>query len=195
MTNIILETIVNRRSTRKFTETTPEKEALELVVKAGRYAPSGGNSQSCHFVVITNREVLDSLKAAVKHEFSLMTSDENTYKSIANSIRLSKKGTYDFIYNAPVLIIVTNKKGYGNAMADSSCALMNMMLAADSIGLGSCWINQLHWLDDNEAVRDLLLKLKINEDETVCGALALGYPSVDKAAPLERTGNQVDYIE
>ena len=195
MENIVLDTIINRRSTRKFLAEAPAKELIEQVVEAGRYAPSGGNSQSCHFIVIKNAEVLKELKELVKAEFAKMESTEGMYKSIQNSIRLSKKGTYDFIYNAPVLIIVANKKEYGNAMADSSCALMNMMLTAEYAGLGSCWINQLHWLDENEAVRAKLIELGLKEDETVCGSLSVGTPSAAKAAPLERTGNPVDYID
>lgn len=191
--NEVLKTIINRRSTRKFLPEIPEN--LNEVIEAGRYAPSGGNSQSCHFIVIKNAEVLNELKELVKAEFAKMESTEGMYKSIQNSIRLSKKGTYDFTYNAPVLIIVANKKGYGNAMADSSCALMNMMLAADSVGLGSCWINQLHWLDENEAVRAKLIELGLAEDETVCGSLSVGKPMIPAAAPLERTGNPVTYIE
>lgn len=62
-----------------------------------------------------------------------------------------------FHYNAPVFIAVANKKGYGNAMADSACALENMMIAANALDIGSCWINQLHWLDENERVREFMM--------------------------------------
>ena len=195
MENKIMETIVARRSTRKYLPEVPAWEKIEEVIKAGRYAPSGGNSQSCHFICIANGEVLEELKEIVKTAFAGMEYDENTYKSIQNSIRLSKKGTYDFIYKAPVLIVVANKIGYGNAMADSSCALMNMMLAAESVGLGSCWINQLHWLDENPIVREKLYALGMKEDETVCGALSLGIPAIPAQPSLERTGNPVDYIK
>ena len=49
-----------------------------------------------------------------------------------------------FHYGAPVYIVTANKMGYGNAMADSACALENMMIAANALDLGSCWINQFH---------------------------------------------------
>ncbi len=69
--------------------------------------------------------------------------------------------------------MAANQKEYGNAMADCSVALENMMLAAVSLDIGSCWINQLHWLDDNKYVREYMLKLGLSKDETICGDLHL----------------------
>ena len=53
--------IQTRRSTRKYAEKPVEKELVEKVIEAGRYAPSGGNSQTTHFIAITNHEGLDEL--------------------------------------------------------------------------------------------------------------------------------------
>ena len=52
----ILEFIKSRRSTRKFTDKEIEAEKLNQILEAGRYAPSGGNSQSTHFLVIQNNK-------------------------------------------------------------------------------------------------------------------------------------------
>lgn len=57
----MLDFIKSRRSTRKFKNEMVPEELVEQVVEAGRYAPSGGNSQSTHFIVIENKEVLDKL--------------------------------------------------------------------------------------------------------------------------------------
>ncbi|MBQ2099835.1 MAG: nitroreductase family protein [Lachnospiraceae bacterium] len=54
-------------------------------------------------------------------------------------------------------------------------ALENMMIAANALDLGSCWINQLHWLDENEVIRQFLYQYGLEEYETVTGALSLGY--------------------
>lgn len=192
-----LEAIKTRRSTRKFSPKLPEKELIETVIEAGRYAPSGGNNQTTHFLVITASEILKEILWVVQTAFAKMEIQENMYSSLKNSINASKRGNYDFLYNAPVLIVTANKKGYGNAMADSSCALENMMIAANALDLGSCWINQLHWLDEDEAVREYLLGLGLAEDETVTGGLALGYPAdgLPNRVPLPRTGNPVTWAE
>lgn len=162
----MLNFMKSRRSTRKFRDNPVEEEKLAQVVEAGCYAPSGGNNQSWHFVVIQKKEVLVKLAELVQHAFCEMDYDETTYASLVNSIRLSKKGGYVFHYGAPVLIVVTNKKGYGNAMADSACALENMMLMANALDLGSCWINQLHWLDENSCIRTYLKQFDVTDGET-----------------------------
>lgn len=191
-----LEAVLTRRSTRKYAAAVPEKELIEKVIEAGRYAPSGGNSQTTHFLVITDPDVLKELAWIVQTAFAKMEIQENTYASLKNSINASRRGNYIFHYNTPVLIVTANKKGYGNAMADSACALENMMIAANALDLGSCWINQLHWLDEDEAVREYLYGLGLAEDETVTGALALGYAAdgLPNRTALPRTGNPVTWI-
>lgn len=191
-----LEAVLTRRSTRKYAAAVPEKELIEKVIEAGRYAPSGGNSQTTHFLVITDPDVLKELAWIVQTAFAKMEIQENTYASLKNSINASRRGGYVFHYNTPVLIVTANKKDYGNAMADSACALENMMVAANALDLGSCWINQLHWLDEDEAVREYLYGLGLAEDEIVTGALALGYAAEGQPnrTALPRTGNPVTWI-
>ena len=190
------EAILTRRSTRKYKDTALSKELIEKVIEAGRYAPSGSNSQSTYFIVITDKSVLAELTELVKQAFAGMEVKEDTYVSLKNSINAAKSGNYMFYYNAPVLIVTANRKGYGNAIADSACALENMMIAANALDLGSCWINQLHWLDENDAVRGFLLEKGLKEDETITGGLILGYPDsgLPNRTPLERKGNPVTWI-
>ncbi|MCD8089705.1 MAG: nitroreductase [Clostridiales bacterium] len=190
----IKEIIMNRRSVRKFNDKPLEDDKLSAVVEAGRWAPTGGNCQSIHFLVITNKEVLESLRIRVKTAFSEMELFDNQYLSIQNSIKQSKAGSYVYDYNAPVLIVVSNRRDYPNAMADCACALQNMMLTAESLGIGSCWINQLHWLDENKSVREYLESLGLGQDETICGSVALG--SYEGTYPRKpRTGMKTDYIK
>ena len=191
-----LEAILTRRSTRRLKSELPKKELIEQVIEAGRCAPSGGNSQSTHFVVITKDEVLARLAELVQAEFAKMELRDDLYGSLKYSISAAKKGGYVFHYNAPLLIVTANKKEYGNALADSACALENMMIAANALGLGACWINQLHWLDENAVVREYLETIGIPAEETVTGGLILGYPAEDMQAkePVKRTGNPVTWI-
>lgn len=195
----MLEYIKSRRSTRRFKHTSVEKEKLEQVLEAGRYAPSGGNSQSTHFIVVENQEVLGELAELVQQEFAAMEETPGMYKSIVNSIRSSKKGGYVFHYAAPVLVVLANQKDYGNNIADCSCALENMMLMANALDLGSCWINQLKWLNENPVLLPYMQKLGLKENERVYGAMALGYADTETGLPvrepLKRTGNEVTFVE
>ena len=192
-----LEAILTRRSIRKYTGEIPDKYLIEKVIEAGRYAPSGSNSQNTHFIVFAEKHILTAIADLVKEEFSKMEADQDTYVSLKHSISASKNGDYIFHYNAPVFIVVANKKGYGNAMADSACALENMMIAANALDLGSCWINQLHWLDDNMAIRSFMRPYGLDDNETITGGLILGYADtgLPNRTPLIRTGNPVTWVE
>ena len=103
-----------------------------------------------------------------------------------------------FHYHAPALIIAANKKDYGNNMADTACALENMMLMANALDLGSCWINQLRWLNEDPALLAYERELGLAEDERVYGAVAVGFADtpdgLPERTPLPRTGNRVEYI-
>lgn len=191
-----LEAIFTRRSTRKMSPEVPSEELIRKVVEAGRCAPSGSNSQTTHFIVITDQKVLAELAALVQEAFAGMEAGPDTYVSLRNSIMASKRGKYAFHYNAPVLIVTANRIGYGNAMADSACALENMMVAANALDLGSCWINQLHWLTDHEAIHAYMTRLGLKENETVTGGLILGYGAggAPVRGELKRTGNPVTWI-
>lgn len=187
-----IECISTRRSHRRFLPEALPRELLEQIVEAGRCAPSGGNSQTCHFIVITDPTVLDRLAELVQLAFAPMEVTEGMYRSLAHSITASKRGDYVFHYHAPALIIVANRQGYGNAMADSACALQNMMLAANELELGSCWINQLHWLDGysgvtgrHPALDECLHGLGLGADETICGALSVGYVEKVNREPMQ----------
>ena len=192
-----LEAIFTRRSTRKMKPELPPRKLIETVIEAGRAAPSGGNSQTTHFIVITKPDVLSELAELAQAEFAKMEVGPDTYRSLRNSINASKQGNYVFHYRAPVLIVTANRKQYGNAMADSACALENMMIAANALDLGACWINQLHWLTENEAVRTYMAALGLAEDETITGGLILGYgfDGSPVRSEAKRTGNPVTWIE
>ncbi|MBQ0064521.1 MAG: nitroreductase [Firmicutes bacterium] len=193
-----LEIIKTRRSTRKFKPNAIESEDLNQIIEAGRYAPSGGNSQTSHFIVIQNKEVLDQLAQLVCQEFAKMEIVEGMYKSMASSIYQSKNGNYRFHYNAPCLIVMFNQESYSNNIADVSCCLENMMIMASAKDLGSVWINQLKWLNENPVIVDYLSQFGVEKGEKVYGALALGYPDTEDGkpnrTPLPRTGNKVTFV-
>ena len=193
-----LELITTRRSTRSFKDIPLEREKLDQILEAGRHAPSGGNNQYTHFLVLQDRAVLSELARLVKQEFSQMEPTPGMYKSMVNTIVNSRKEQYFFHYNAPVLIVTANRADYTNNIADCACALENMMLMANALDLGSCWINQLKWLNENEVVMPYLRKLGLEDGERPYGAVAIGYPNTESGlpnrTPLKRTGNRVTIV-
>lgn len=195
----VFSCIATRHSTRKFKEEPVPQEVLDKVIEAGRQAPSGKHKNQSRFIVIRKKEVLQELIALVQQEFAKMEVTPENDDNFGGAIRAAKKGGYAFMYNAPVLIVVANKRDYGNRYADVSCAMQNMMLAANALDLGSCWINQLRWLQDNPVLRAYLQKLGMAEDEEVCASLSIGYPDTPDGLPGRRvmpvTGNPVVYID
>ena len=192
------QAITTRRSTRNYRPDAVEPEKLEKVIDAGRRAPSGGNNQTNHFFVVSDREVLRRLADLTQEAFAKMEITEDTYASLKHSIVMSQRGGYVFCYNAPVLIIVANRKEYGNNMADCACAIENMMLEANDLKLGSCWINQLKWLNEEPSLLEYMRELGMKEDERVYGSVVIGYAATENGlpnrAPMRFKGNEVTYI-
>ncbi len=198
MNEELLELIATRHSTRKFKSEMVAQELLDKVIEAGRRAPSGKSKNQNHFLVIRDAAVLDKLVQLVQAEFAKMEITPENEANIGGAIKMSKKGSYVFKYNAPVLIVVANKKNYGNNMADACAAMENMLLAANALDLGACWINQLRWLQDNPVLLDYLYALGMKEDEWVFGSISLGYPDMPDGLPnrniVNIKGNAVTYI-
>ncbi len=192
-----IEAILTRRSSRNFLPDPVDPEKLDVNLDAARQAPSGGNNQTNHFFVIRNREVLQTLIRMTETAFSEMESDANTYASLKHSIAASKKGGYVFCYNAPLLIVVANRRDYGNNLADCACAIENMMVAANALDLGSCWINQLRWLNEDPRLVAYLRSLGMKEDERVYGAVIIGYCAggLPNRSRTPQKGNEITWID
>lgn len=173
--NEVLQTIKARRSVRSYTEQQVSEEDLNLILEAACHAPSGMNYQTWHFTAIRNAELLEQLNEKIKGAFA--KSDDP---------RLQERGhsqTYCCYYHAPTLIIVSNEPTQWWAGMDCACALQNIFLAAKSLGIGSCWINQLGQTCDDPDVRAFLTELGIPENHRVYGCAALGYQPAD--APMK----------
>lgn len=166
-TNEVLETIKARRSVRAYLEQPVPEDDLKAILEAATYAPSGMHYESWHFTAIQNAEKLTELNNRIKGAFA--KSDEP---------RLQERGrseTYCCYYHAPALIIVSNEPTQWWAGMDCACAIENMFLAAKSLGIGSCWINQLGTTCDDPEVRKFITSLGVPENHKVYGCVALGY--------------------
>ena len=193
--NEVIENIFSRRSIRKYLKEQITDEDLSIILKAGKYAPSGGNSQTWQFTVIQNKEKLSELNKYVRAAFEKLEVDENTYKSIRSGKVVAKNEAYSFYYKAPTLIIVSNERDYGNAMADSACAIENMLLASNALNLGSCYINQITWFGDDKDLRNLLTEIGVPESHKICGSIIVGYGDGDRPIAAKRRENTVTIIK
>lgn len=192
--NEVLNNIITRRSIRSYTPEQITDEQLGLILETAKYAPSGGNNQTWLFTVVQNSGVLESLNSLVRASLERLGVDENTYISKVRSKNAAKNPGYSFYYNAPTLIIASNLREYSNAFADCAAAIENMLLAAHSLSLGACWINQLTWFGEEPDIRKSLHELGIPDGHIVCGAAAVGYAAVREPKATARRENTVKII-
>ena len=185
--NEVLDCIRARRSTSQFQERQIKQEQLETLLEAAIWAPSGGNSQSWLFTAIQNMDVLAKINELVRKGFQKWIPDDD-YPAKHRAKANSQKASYHFFYHAPTLIIASNRPNYENAMADCSLAIQNLFLEAQSLGLGSCYINQLHWLRNDPELRDYLAELGIPKEHTICSAAAVGYIAKESGVPPRKDG-------
>lgn len=192
--NEVIQNILTRRSIRTYKEEQISDEQLNIILEAGKYAPSGGNSQTWRFTVVQSKEKIEQLNSLVRKAFKNLEVDEKTYRSKKSGKKAAESDNYKFYYNAPTLIIVSNDREYSNCMADCAVSIENILLGAHSMGLGGCFLNQLTWFCDDKNVRKALTDIKIPENYIVCGSAAVGYNlgSISKAAP--RKEGTVDII-
>lgn len=190
----IMELIKKRHSIRRFKPELITDAELDQIIEAGRHAPSGHNQQLTHFVVIQKPEILEELQRKIVACFAAMETPAKE-DPFYTPITKSKANAYPCMYNAPTFIIVSNSRTANNAMADSSLAMENMMLMATEIGVGTCWINQVRWLQSDETMMDYLETLGIPRDEIVCASLAVGYANQPVLPPTVIKNNRVDYIK
>jgi len=157
--NDTVRNILNRRSIREFTKQTIPKAYLETIVQCGIYAPSGHNLQTWRFTVIQNQNQIARLK--------------DTAARIAK-----EKNVYFYGFNNPdTVILVSNDRKNKNSIQDSACAAENMMLAAQSYGIGSVWQNAFHQISDETEIRELLKGYGIPDSHIVWAAVLMGYPA------------------
>lgn len=159
--NETIQTIMTRRSIRRFSDRPVDKELIETILKTGYYAPSGHNMQTWRFTVVTKKEEIERLKAAAEESAK------------ANNVHF-----YGWD-NPALLILVSNDNRNANGCQDASCAAENMMLAAWSFGIGSVWLNPLRTLRDKQPVKGVLDDFGIPENHTVWSTIAMGYPIAD----------------
>ena len=151
-----LEIIRTRRSYRSYQPEQITDEQLNAVLEAGTYAPTSRGLQSPFIVAIQNEE----LKARLaKMNAEIMGVTTNPY------------------YDAPTYVLVFVPSDAPNGIQDASLVMENMMLAAHSQGLGSCWIHREREMFATEEGKELMQQWGLPEGLVGIAALALGYPN------------------
>ena len=178
--NEVINNIMARRSIRKYLDKPVEHEKLEVIVKCGINAPSGMNRQPWIVRVVEDQKLIADVTEVYKQENAEQVKRDKDFKNMFR--------------NAPNLICVCTPANGGGEL-DAGLLGENMMLAAQSMGLGTCCLGgPVRFLLSNEKCKFFLDRLDIPADYKLNYILAIGYPDEQPDAK-PRNGSKVKYIK
>jgi nitroreductase len=181
--NDTLSVIAKRRAVRNYEPRPVPKNIIKKIIEAANQAPSGMNSQPWRFVVVTDKRFHKKLtKTAIPKSKKVLRSLKKTIPERYDAIMKRYDELEDPIYySAPVIIFVMGTSSF----ADLSCPLacQNIMLAARSLGLGSCWVHFGSFVTDDKAIKK---RLGLTKGEKIFGPIVVGYPKNFPQSPPKK---------
>lgn len=171
MDNQILQAMRERRSVKKYLPTLVEEEKLQAILEAGKFAANGRGMQSATMVVVQDAETREQLR---KMNASVMGNPDA-----------------DPFYGAPTVVVVLADKNHTTAVEDGSLVMGNLMLAAYSVGVDSCWIHRAKEMFASEEGKKLLEKWGLPGEYVGVGNCILGYRDCEYPVAKPRKENFV----
>lgn len=156
-------------------------------MEAGTFAPSGNNLQPWQFTVIQNKKLLKELNYETKD--ILARSDNPFLQRVGNNEDL------DIFNGAPTVVVVSGKESNVNSVVECALASQNILLAAQSMGIASCYIVSFNYLFEGDEAEYFMEKLGIPKENKVYNSILLGYAkegAIPQAAP--RKDGNINYI-
>ena len=211
----VLELLRSRRSKRAYKQKAVEKEVLEKVLEAARFAPSGHNEQSTEYIVIQDEEMIHEIgnltaaglkKLAVPFKSPIGRLMVRRVVGPRGAVYLAElapefeklaalysDGTDIILHNPPVLILFcADSVGGTFASTNANIALHNAALAAEALGLGCFYTGFVVTIGERD---DRIAKLVgLPETHKIYGALAMGYPKIKFRKWPERNPAKVTWI-
>lgn len=179
-TNQVIETIMARRSVRKYLPQPVNRDTMQVILDCGINAPNGQNKQSWAVRVVDNPEFINGLTEVYKKANPKVADDPN----FRNMFR-----------NAPTVVFIANDTTYDFSQVD--CGLMgeNMILSAWSMGIGSCCLGSpIRFMKTDPGAAEYLKRLNIPEGYDLLYCIAFGYPDESPAAK-PRDASKVMFVE
>ena len=176
--NETIETIMERRSIRKYKPETVARETLEKIMECGINAPNGQNKQSWEVRVVDNPVVMDEIKAVMAEAYG------DKVEMAVGCFR-----------GAPVMVFIARDLNYDFSAYDCGLLAENIMLSAQSLGVGSiCLGSPVRFINDNPACAPILERLGFSEGYEFCLCVGLGY--ADEAPEAKpRMKEKVKFVE
>ena len=170
MDNETLRTLRERRSIRKYKKEQVREEQLQAILEAGTYAATGMGAQSPLILVVQDPEIICQLS---RLNAAAMGVDSDPF------------------YGAPTVVIVLADRNRSTYIEDGSLVLGNLMNAAHSVGVDSCWIHRAGQVFESEEGRKLLNQWGIAENYAGIGHCILGYRDCEYPKAKPRKENYI----
>ena len=171
--NETINSILTRRSIRKFTDQMISKEDLDIILECGKYAASGQGKQSGMMIAVQDPEMIERLE-----------------RLNAEVVDRDPDLVHNF-YGAKTVIVVLARKDVGTHVYDGALVMGNLMLAAHALGIGSCWIHRAKQTFETEEGKAILKELGVEDEYEGIGNCILGYPDGEEPVARERKENWV----
>ena len=168
--NEVLKALKERRSCRSYKPDPIPEEILDQILEAGTYAATGMNRQSPIMIAVTDKKTRDQLSRMNASVFGMNN---------------------DPFYGAPVVIAVLADRKVPTYLYDGSLVMGNLMNAAHSLGIASCWIHRAKEEFESEEGKKILKELGIEGDYEGIGHCILGYAAQEPGAPAPRKENYI----
>ena len=173
--NEVIRALIERRSARSYKEEKITEAELSAILNAGLYAPSGMNRQVAHMVAVEDKATRDKL-------------------SRMNAAVMGQDG--DPFYGAPTVVVVLVDRARSRTAVEDGCLVMqNLMLAAHSLGIGSCWIHRAREMFETDEGKALLKEWGLEGDFVGVGNCILGYRDCDYPPVPEKKTDMVVYVK
>lgn len=205
--NQVVSTILARASCRNFTDQAITIQQIRTILRAGQAAPSAKNRQPWFFIVIRNQEIQDKIAELAiigrKKQFSNL-SDEKARRMISKSGKFTSNDGVISQADAAILVLRHSDPRYSEGLPQNldikeeegvACCTYSMMLAAESLGLGSVWISSV--LNIQTELKKLLEKYLSDQNKTwqknwqPRAILCLGYPRMQPQKPKRKELSEV----
>ena len=176
----VIENIMSRRSIRKYKNEAIDSTSMREILTCGIQAPNGQGRESWEIRVVNDKELIDRIDSA--------------YSDYAENTMKTGKPTRKASYGAPALVFIAYDTTYDLSQVDCGLLGENMILAANSMGIGSCCLGGLCRFINSEEGAEILQKLKLPSTHKLLYAIAFGYPD-EKPAQKTRNWDCIQFIE
>jgi len=179
--NDVINAILTRRSVRAFEDRQIKKEDLDAILKCAAYAPSAMNTQNWHFTAIREAAFIEKVNGWIVTEIK-----ESGNPQLE---RILERSNGKIFRNAPCVVIVSTERGDRYGVINAAAATQNMLLAAHSLGIGSCWIGTVGILGTSKRADYYAAELKIPKGYAPFFGVTLGHGTAEVVeAPPRKYG-------